>query len=314
MKQRAGFVSVVFILWMMASPFELNAASAPHKAVFTFGGLNERSGVLFVARDAGIFRKHGIDATVVNVRNAQVGMSALAGGETHFHVGSATGTSIGAMASGLDLAFIAGLINKLDGTFVVNPSIRTPADLKGKHPTDVVKHAIGKRGFHPREWQNIIAWAEPGKKAVFFHNGGASETCIGTYWYQCYREGEWWGMSHAEPYLLRTFCGDPEKLASHLPACGTRFRDDLRHVDAGVEPLQRRQIGDARGASRENGGDGVGRPGAPLELRRDELLEAAGVMDPPFLDVGLETQGMGEAAGREQPVGELQQRQERSHQ
>ena len=73
-----------------------------------------------------------MDATIVNVRNAQVGMSALAGGETQFHVGSATGTSIGAMAGGLDLAFIAGLINKLDGAFVVNPSIRSPADLKGK--------------------------------------------------------------------------------------------------------------------------------------------------------------------------------------
>ena len=59
-------------------------------------------------------------------------MSALAAGETHFHVGSATGTSIGAMAGGLDLAYIAGLINKLDGAFMVNPSIKTPADLKGK--------------------------------------------------------------------------------------------------------------------------------------------------------------------------------------
>jgi NitT/TauT family transport system substrate-binding protein len=121
--------------WIFACiiyPVSLFAASAPHKAVFTFGGLNERSGVLFVARDAGIFHKHGIDPTVVNVRNAQVGMSALASGETQFHVGSATGTSIGAMAAGIDLAFIAGLINKLDGTFVVNQSIRTPADLKGK--------------------------------------------------------------------------------------------------------------------------------------------------------------------------------------
>ena len=108
------------------------AASVPQKATFTYGGLNERSGVLFVARDAGIFQKHGLDATIVNVRNAQVGMSALAGGETQFHVGSATGTSIGAMAGGLDLAFIAGLINKLDGAFVVNSSIRSPADLKGK--------------------------------------------------------------------------------------------------------------------------------------------------------------------------------------
>lgn len=88
-------------------------------------------------------------------------------------------------------------------------------DLKGKHPKDEIKHNIGNRGFHPREWQNIMQWAEPGKRAVFFHNGGASETCIGGYWYQCYPEGpEWWGMSHAEPFLLKTYVGDCDKLAA----------------------------------------------------------------------------------------------------
>ena len=123
--------SMVFVFTLLI-PVSLFAAFAPYKVVYTFGGLNERSGILWVARDAGIFQKYGIDPTIVNVRNAQVGMSALAGGETHFHVGSATGTSIGAMAGGLDLAYIAGLINKLDGAFMVNPSIKSPADLKGK--------------------------------------------------------------------------------------------------------------------------------------------------------------------------------------
>src|ERR1051325_854671 len=114
--RQAGLILFSFA-WVLVSATFTHAASAPQKTVFTFGGLNERSGVLFVARDAGLFRKHGLDATVVDVRNAQGGMSALASGETQFHVGSATGTSIGAMAGGLDLAFIAGLINKLDGTF-----------------------------------------------------------------------------------------------------------------------------------------------------------------------------------------------------
>ena len=123
-------LATVFLLtsWSV----EVTVAAAPSKIVFTFGGLSERSGVLFVAKDAGIFHKHGLDAQVVNVRSGQVGMAALASGETHFHAGSATGTSIGAMAGGLDLVFIAGLINKLDGTFVVNSSIKTTADLKGK--------------------------------------------------------------------------------------------------------------------------------------------------------------------------------------
>ena len=133
MKHTATCATLVLVILLLLSlPSGVFCAAAPYKVIYSFGGLNERSGILWVARDAGIFHKHGIDPTIVNVRNAQVGMSALAAGETHFHVGSATGTSIGAMAAGLDLAYIAGLINKLDGTFMVNPSIKAPADLKGK--------------------------------------------------------------------------------------------------------------------------------------------------------------------------------------
>ena len=107
--------------------------AAPPRAVFSFAGFNERSGVLFVARDYEIFQKHGLDARVVFLRSASVGISALASGESHFHVGSATGASIGAMAGGLDSVFIAGLISKLDGYFVTVPQIKSPSDLKGKN-------------------------------------------------------------------------------------------------------------------------------------------------------------------------------------
>jgi hypothetical protein len=91
---------------------------------------------------------------------------------------------------------------------------RKVQDIKGKHPTDVIKHNIGRGGLRPNEWKPPIDWAEPGKLAVFFHNGGASETCIGTWWYQAYAGGEWWNHSHGEPYLLRSYCGQPEKLAT----------------------------------------------------------------------------------------------------
>jgi len=91
---------------------------------------------------------------------------------------------------------------------------RKVRDLKGKHPTDIVRHNIGRGGFNPREWQYTMDWAEVGKTAIFFHNGGASETCLGNYWYQAYAGGEWWNLSHGEPYLLRSFAGNVEKLAA----------------------------------------------------------------------------------------------------
>jgi ABC-type nitrate/sulfonate/bicarbonate transport system substrate-binding protein len=55
--------SMAFVLTVLI-PISLFAAASPAKIVVTFGGLNERSGVLFVAKDAGIFQKHGLDAEV----------------------------------------------------------------------------------------------------------------------------------------------------------------------------------------------------------------------------------------------------------
>jgi hypothetical protein len=95
---------------------------------------------------------------------------------------------------------------------------RKVRDLKGNFPQDVIRHNIGTAGFHPREWQTIMAWAEPGQTAIFFHNGGASETCINGYWYQAYAGGDWWNMSHGEPYLLRSFSGKPDKLETAVTA------------------------------------------------------------------------------------------------
>ena len=91
---------------------------------------------------------------------------------------------------------------------------RKVRDLKGTHPTDVIRHNIGRGGFNPREWQYTMDWAEVGKTAVFFHNGGAGEMCIGTYWYQIYPGGDWWNLSHGEPYLLRSYAGSVDKLAA----------------------------------------------------------------------------------------------------
>jgi hypothetical protein len=85
-------------------------------------------------------------------------------------------------------------------------------DVKGKHPQEVIKHNIGRGGLRAGEWQEIMNWAEVGKQAVFFHNGGASETFIGVTWYQAYPQGEWWGMSHGEPFLLRSYAGKVDKL------------------------------------------------------------------------------------------------------
>ena len=110
------------------------AAAPATRVVIAYSSLNERgAGALLVARDQGFFRKQDLDVQLIFMRNAAVALSALSAGEAQFYSGSANGSALGAMASGLDLVFVAGLANKLNGTMVAAPAIQTPADLKGKN-------------------------------------------------------------------------------------------------------------------------------------------------------------------------------------
>ena len=119
-----------FLVCLMAA--QARAAAPLTQLLITFGSLSERETALFVARDYGIFAKHGLDARPVHVRNGAVALSALASGEAQFYMGAATGSTLGAIANGMDAVFVTSLIHKLEGTFVVNPAIKTPAELKGK--------------------------------------------------------------------------------------------------------------------------------------------------------------------------------------
>jgi NitT/TauT family transport system substrate-binding protein len=118
-------------LFVLACP-PAHAAAPSTKVLMTTGSLSEREGVLYVAQDYGFFRKYGLDLTLVQVRNGPVGMSALASGESLLHWGSVSAANLGAISEGADLVFVAGFINKLTGTFVANPKIKDPAELKGK--------------------------------------------------------------------------------------------------------------------------------------------------------------------------------------
>ncbi len=94
---------------------------------------------------------------------------------------------------------------------------RKVRDLKGQHKGDVIRHNIGdpKGGFPAREWTNVMNWADVGKTGIFFHNGGQGEMCTGKSWYQIYASGgEWWGMTHGEPFMLRSYSGNIDKLAA----------------------------------------------------------------------------------------------------
>ena len=132
MKIRLSHSFLLFFSFFTFSYRPVQAAAPLTKVVMTTGSYSEREGAVYVAQDQGFFRKYGLDLSFVQVRSGPVGMSALSSGESQFHWGSVTAANLGAIAEGSDAVFLAGFINKLTGTFVVNPKIKSPPELKGK--------------------------------------------------------------------------------------------------------------------------------------------------------------------------------------
>ena len=123
--------SFIFLLLLIAICALAQAAAPPlAKVLVTTGSASEREGALYVAQDQGFFRRYGVDLTLVQARNGPVGMAALSSGESLMHWGSVSGASLGAIAEGADLVFVAGFINRLTGVFAANPKIKSPADLE----------------------------------------------------------------------------------------------------------------------------------------------------------------------------------------
>jgi NitT/TauT family transport system substrate-binding protein len=146
---RMRLVSIVFVAlgWLCFAVSD--SFAAPVKVVITFASFNERTvGALLVAQDQGFFAKQDLDVKIVNVRSGPVSLAALAAGESNFHTGSSTGATLGAFAGGLDAVFVAGLVNRLTGTFMVAPTIKTPADLRKKR--------VGVQSMGGGLWMNAM--------------------------------------------------------------------------------------------------------------------------------------------------------------
>ncbi len=125
------FTCAIFLTVLLFAP-SADAAQTLTKVIMTSGSVSGREAAMYVAQDQGIFRRYGLELTFVTVRSGPVGMAALASGETQLHSGSATGAVLGSAAEGMDLVFVAGIINKLIGNIMASPKIKTPADLRGK--------------------------------------------------------------------------------------------------------------------------------------------------------------------------------------
>jgi NitT/TauT family transport system substrate-binding protein len=97
-----------------------------------YSGVSAAGTPLWLAKDEGIFAKHGLEAELVAVRSAPIQVSALVSNEVQFVRGSAS-SMLTAAAQGAKLKILFSLFaERASYDFLVSPSITKPSDLRGK--------------------------------------------------------------------------------------------------------------------------------------------------------------------------------------
>jgi len=87
--------------------------------------------VYWVAKEAGIFRKHGLDLDTIFIDGSVRGIQSLVAGDLGYS--GAVGTAvINAKLAGADVAIIQSQVNTLPYFIVGNANIKSPEDLKGR--------------------------------------------------------------------------------------------------------------------------------------------------------------------------------------
>ena len=120
-------VRIAMLLLLVSS---VHAAELPLVRI-AHGAFSEKILIMWLGAEQGLFRKHGVNVEVINIRSGPQTMAALASGDIQIAY-TIPGSVVSAATSGFDVAFFAGIVNKADGDFIASPQIHTPEELKGK--------------------------------------------------------------------------------------------------------------------------------------------------------------------------------------
>ena len=112
----------------------LLADAATVKTNFAGAMTSDSITAVWVAKEQGIFQKHGLDLQYVVMPNGTLTIAALLSGEIDMGLGG-PGHILDAAVSGVDVICVANFFQKLDFTLTGRPEIKKAADLRGKKIT-----------------------------------------------------------------------------------------------------------------------------------------------------------------------------------
>ena len=149
----------------------VDRATGQEKIRLSHSALETSNAVWFIAQELGFYKKYGLDSELLFIPSTTTSLTSLLAGDVH--VANVSGGAVAsAVLAGAQIAMVACYLNSLPYELVVNESIKSPEELKGKSigisrlgsASDVAARAL-LRGLN----------LEPDKQVPILQVGGSSE-------------------------------------------------------------------------------------------------------------------------------------------
>jgi NitT/TauT family transport system substrate-binding protein len=149
----------------------LSEARAQQKIRLSHSALETSNSVWFLAQDRGFYKKYGLDTDLLFIQSTTTSVSSLLAGDVQ--VANASGGAVAsAVVAGANLVMVACYLNSLPYELVVNETIKSAEDLKGK------SIGISRLGSASDVAARVLIRGlglEPDKQVPIIQVGGSSE-------------------------------------------------------------------------------------------------------------------------------------------
>jgi NitT/TauT family transport system substrate-binding protein len=171
--------------WLFAALPVLFYSLAPRdawsqeKIRLAHSALESSNAVWYVAQHQGLYKKNGLDADLLFIPSTTTSVTSLVAGDIQMANASGGGVA-SAVTAGADLVLVACYLNSLPYELVVQESIRSAEDLKGKNigisrigsASDVAARVLIKGlGLEPDKQVLIMQVGGPTERAASFRTG-----------------------------------------------------------------------------------------------------------------------------------------------
>lgn len=175
-----GKVTVRVMLLSLLSWFWLQgAAGAQERIKLAYSSADASNTVWFTALDGGMYRKYGLDVELIFIQSSTMSVSTVVSGDIQI-ANSSGGAVASAAVAGAHLVMTACYINTLPYELIVQESVKSVEDLRGKSvgisrlgsASDVAARVLIKGlGLEPVKDVPIIQVGGPSERAAAFKTG-----------------------------------------------------------------------------------------------------------------------------------------------